>query len=101
MAHLEFEEFLDLIKYYTTIGTGTIIKVEYTTAENCTLLKDIEKFMYITQPYFSEDTPNQILHMLSTLILWLKISTLLLVNILSYMISWPSHPRKYDIGNTT
>ena len=28
--------------------------------------------MYLTQPNFSEDSPNQILHMLSTLILWLK-----------------------------
>ena len=28
--------------------------------------------MYLTQPKFTEDTPNQILHMLSTLLLWLK-----------------------------
>ena len=40
--------------------------------EKCTLLKDIENFMYLTQPYFSENTPNQILDMLSTLILWMK-----------------------------
>ena len=37
--------------------------------ENCTLLKDIENSMYLTQPSFSEDTPNQIPNMLSTLIL--------------------------------
>ena len=36
------------------------------------LLKDIENFLYLTQLKFMEDTPNQILHMLSTLILWLK-----------------------------
>ena len=47
--------------------------------------------MYFTQPYFKEDIPNQILHILSTLLLWLKVSTLLLVNILPYMISQPSH----------
>ena len=28
--------------------------------------------MYLTQPYFLEDTPNQILHILSTLLLWAK-----------------------------
>ena len=37
-----------------------------------TLLWDIENFMYLTQLYFSEDTPNQILHILSTLLLWSK-----------------------------
>ena len=41
--------------------------------ENYTMLKGIKNFMYLTQPYFVEDTPSQILHMLSTLILWLKI----------------------------
>ena len=69
MAYIDFEEFPDLIKYYTTIGTGMLLKEEHTTIENCTLLKDIKNFMYFTQPYFTKDTPNQILHILSTLLL--------------------------------
>ena len=72
MAYLEFEEFPDHIEYYTTIGTGALLKEEYATIKNCTLLQDIKNFMYLTQPYFLEDTPNQILLMLSVLILWLK-----------------------------
>ena len=88
MAYLEFDEFPDLIKYSTTIGNGTLLKEEYTTFEEYTLLKDIEHFLYLTQSYFSDDTPNQILHMMSTLQLFRKHATLLLVNILPYMISW-------------
>ena len=72
MAYLETKEFPNLIEYYTTIDYGTLIKEEYTTIKECTLLKDIENVMYPTQLYFLEDTPNQILHILSTLLLWLK-----------------------------
>ena len=68
MAHLEFEEFPNLIKYYTTIGNGTLLKEEYTTMENDTLFKDIKNFMYLSQSNFMENTPNQILHMLSPLL---------------------------------
>ena len=39
---------------------------------NCTHCKDIDNFMYHIQLKFLEDTPNQILHILITLILWLK-----------------------------
>ena len=39
MAYLEFDEFPNLTKYYTTIGNGTILKEEYTTIKECTLLK--------------------------------------------------------------
>ena len=70
MAYLEFDEFPDLIEYYITIGNGTLHKKEYTTIKECTLLKDIENFMYLTQSYFLEDTPNQILHIMSTLLLF-------------------------------
>ena len=31
MAYLEFKEFPDLIKYYTTIGHGTLLKDKYNT----------------------------------------------------------------------
>ena len=72
MAYLEFEEFPNLIDYYTTIGNRTLLKEESTTIKECTLLKDIKHFLYLTQSYFSDDTPNQILHVMSTLILWLK-----------------------------
>ena len=72
MAYLKFNKYPDLIKYYTTIGNGTLLKEEYTTIKQCTLLKDIEHFLYLTQSYFLDDTPNQILHLMSTLILWLK-----------------------------
>ena len=72
MAYQEFDEFPDLIEYYTTIGNGTLLKEEYTTIKESTLLKDIEHFLYLTQSYFSDDTPNQILHLMSTLILWSK-----------------------------
>ena len=75
MAYVDFGEFPDLTEYYTTIGNGTLLKEEYTTIENCTLLKDIENLMYLSQLHFSEDNPNQILHMLSTLILQLKTSS--------------------------
>ena len=71
IAYLGFKEFLDLIVYYTTIGTGTLLKEEYNTLKDCTLLKDIKIFMYLTKPYFSENTPNQIPIMFSTL-LWLR-----------------------------
>ena len=69
MAYLDFTEFPDLLKYYTAIGSGTPINEEYTTFDSCTLLNDIKTFMYLK---FSEDTLNQILHMLSTLMLWSK-----------------------------
>ena len=72
MAYLEFDEFPDLIKYYTAIGNGTLHKEEYTTIKECTLLKDIEHLLYLTQSYFSDNTPNQILHIMSTLLLWSK-----------------------------
>ena len=72
MAYLEFDEFPDLIKYYTTIGNGTLLNQKYTTIKECTLLKDIEHFMYLTQLYFSGNTPNQILHIMSTLLSWSK-----------------------------
>ena len=38
MAYLEFDEFPNLIKYYTTIGNGTLLKQKYTTIKECTLL---------------------------------------------------------------
>ena len=72
MAYQEFDAFPNLIEYYTTIGNGTLLKEEYTTIKECTLLRDIEHFLYLTQLYFSDDTPNQILHLMSTLILWSK-----------------------------
>ena len=72
MAYQEFNEFPDLIEYYTTIGNGTPMKEKYTTIKECTLLKDITHFLYLTQSYFSDNTPNQILHLMSTLILWSK-----------------------------
>ena len=77
MAYQEFDEFPDLFKYYTTIGNGTLLKEDYTTIKERALLKDIKHFLYLTQSYFLDDTPNQILH------------TLLLVNILPYTITWP------------
>ena len=70
MAYLEFDEFPDLIEYYTTIAIGTLLKEEYTTIKECTLLKDIDHFMYLTQLYFLDNTPNHILHIMSTLLLW-------------------------------
>ena len=70
MAYLEFEEFPVLIEYYTTVGNGTLLDQEYTTIKKRTLLKDIKNFMYLTQLNFLEDTPNQILLMLSTQLLW-------------------------------
>ena len=72
MAYREFDKFPNLIEYYTTIGNGTILKEEYTTIKECTLLKDIEHFLYLTLSYFLDETPNQILHLMSTLILWSK-----------------------------
>ena len=70
MAYQEFDKFLNLIEHYTTIGNGTLLKEEYTTIKESTLLKDIKHFLYLTQLYFSDDTPNQILHLMGTLILW-------------------------------
>ena len=59
MAYLEFNEFPDLIKYYTTIGIGTLLKEKCTTIKECTLLEDIDHFMYLTQSYFLDNTSNQ------------------------------------------
>ena len=70
MAYLEFEEFPVLIEHYTTVGNGTLLDQEYTTIKKRTLLKDIKNFMYLTQLNFLEGTPNQILLMLSTQLLW-------------------------------
>ena len=86
MAYLDFGEFPDIIKYYSTTGNGTLLKEEYTTIENHTLLKEINNLMYVTQLNFSVDTPNQILHMLSTLILWSK----------SFYSSIGQYPTLYD-----
>ena len=72
MVYQEFDKFPDIIEYYTTIGKGTQPKEEYTTIKDCTLLKDIKHFLYLIQSYFSDDTPNQILHLMSALILWSK-----------------------------
>ena len=51
MAYQEFNEFPDLIEYYTTIENDTLLKEEYTTIKECTLLKDIGHFLYLTQSY--------------------------------------------------
>ena len=91
MAYLEFDEFPDLIEYYTTIGNGTFLKEEYTTIKECTLLKDIEHFMYLTQSYFFDDTPNQILHIMSTLLLWSK----------TFYTTIGQYPTLYDFLATT
>ena len=45
MAYQEFDEFPDIIEYYTTIGNCTLLKYEYTTIKECTLLKDIKHFL--------------------------------------------------------
>ena len=49
MPYLDFEEFPDLIKDYTTIGNVTLLKQKYTTIKDCTLLKDIKQFMNLTE----------------------------------------------------
>ena len=49
-----------------------LLKQRYNTIKECTLLKDIEHFMYLTQLYFLDNTPNQILHIMSTLLSWSK-----------------------------
>ena len=69
MAYLEFDLFPDIIEYYCTIGNGTLLKEEFTTIKECTLHKDIKCFMYLTKLYFSDNTPNKILH---TLLWWSK-----------------------------
>ena len=69
MAYLEYDKFPDLMEYYATILNGTLLKEEYTTIKECTLLKEIEHFMYLTQSYFSDNTPDPFLYILSTLLL--------------------------------
>ena len=49
MAYHGFGEFPDLIKIYMTIGISTLLKEEYNTIENHTLVKDINNLMYPTQ----------------------------------------------------
>ena len=52
MAYLDFKEFPDLIKYYTTIGNGTILKEKYTTIKECTLViftLKLQLFLVIAQ----------------------------------------------------
>ena len=72
MAYLDFEEFPVLIEYFATIGNGTLLKEDYNTIKECTLLKDIKHFVYLTQLYILDNTPNQILHLMSTLLSFLK-----------------------------
>ena len=86
MAYLDFEEFPDLIEKYTTIGNSTLLKEDYNTIKECTLLKDIKHFMYLTQLYFLDNTPNQILQIMSTLLLRSK----------RFYTSIGQHPTLYD-----
>ena len=58
MAYLDFEEFPNIIKYYTTIGNGTLLKEEYTTIKECTLLMDIKHFTYPTIFLRQHSQPN-------------------------------------------
>ena len=70
-----FRELLNLIEYYNTIINCTILKDEYNTIKIVHYLWTLtyDYLVYITQPKFREDTPNQILHVWSTLIMWSKI----------------------------
>ena len=77
---IPYWEFPDLIKYYTT-------NEEYTTIDNHTLLMDIAKLMYLSKPNFSEDNPNQVLHMLSMVILLSKSFYTAIGQYPTYMIS--------------
>ena len=56
--------------------------------------------MYLTELYFLEDTPNQILHMLSTHLLSMKTFYTTIGQYLT-LYSWPLHMKKYHIGITT
>ena len=56
-----FEELPNLIKYYTITGKHT-------------LDKDLHYLEHITQSSFQEETPYQIMHMMSTLLLCPKLS---------------------------
>ena len=90
MAYLEFDKFPNLIKHYTTIGNGALLKEEYTT---------IKILHYLWTSKILCTTPNHIStlptksYIMSTLISWPRIPTQLLVNILPYVISCPSHKR--------
>ena len=49
----------NLINYYTTIVKGMLLKEEYTTIENCTLLMDTKKFLpYPTMFLGQHSQPN-------------------------------------------
>ena len=41
-------------------------------SKNAHYLRTFEHFMYLTESYFSDNTPNQILHIMSTILLWSK-----------------------------
>ena len=55
-----FEELPNLIKYYAITGKHT-------------LDKDLDYLEHITKSNFQEETPYQIMHMMSTLLLWTKL----------------------------
>ena len=88
---LILKNFLTLLNNTQCTVIDTLLNQEYITIENHRLLNNIKNFTYLTLPYFLEDIPNQILHMLSTLILWLNT---LLVYIPPYIISWLSQKMK-------
>ena len=85
ISYLEFDEFPDFIEYYTTIDNGTLLKQKYTTIKECTLLKDIAHFMYLTQLYFSDDTPTNPTHNEYTTIMFKRFYTTI-----------GQHPTLYD-----
>ena len=93
MAYLEFDKFPDLIEYYTTVRNGTLLKEGYITIKECTLLKDIEHFMYLPNCMSQTTLPTKSYNYWVHYYHGQKISTLGLVNILPYMISWPLHPK--------
>ena len=65
----------------------------YITIGNFTLLQNFDYLVHITQLIFLEETLYQIMHMLSTLLLWSKNFYTTIANILPYRIPWPYHVR--------
>ena len=78
-----------IVHYY--IGNGTLPKENYTAIKECTLLEDTKHFMYLTQSYFSDNTLNQILHIMSTLLSWLT----------NFYATVGKHPTLYDFLAST
>ena len=90
MAYLEFNKFPDLIKYYTTIGNGTLLKRSTLQSKNVHYLMTNVPYPIVCLRQHTQPNPTH--NEYTTIVV--KISTLQFgQHPTLYMISWPLHEK--------